>query len=219
VPSKAWIQIIIGLVAGAMVGLSALTGDSVDEQGLRWLTSVSGGIVLLLLMFDRWLWRLPGIRWLCEMAGRPVIHGTWYGTLKYEKDQDGKPGSTEIYIAIKQTFSEVRSIRCYFPKTEAESWSLAAALQPNDHRSDLRYIYQQQAPVPNRDTNRPTEGACQLAVSGRPVNELSGSYYAERGGRGTIQAGEYSSKVAGSLGDAQRLRVCPQTGEGARMSL
>lgn len=203
-PSPGWIRTIIGLAAGSMFAISALTGDSINEQGLRWLGGITGGITLLVLLFDQWLWRAPGVRRLSELAGSPVIHGTWLGTLDYQRDGEGNPGTTEIYLAICQTFSSV-SVRCYFPKTQAESWSLTASFRPNDHRKDLHYIFQQQAPAPDRDHNRPTQGACELAVAGRPVRELSGSYYAERGGKGKICADVYSPRLAGSLGDAERL--------------
>lgn len=203
-PSPGWIRIVIGLSAGLMFILSALSGDSINEQGLRWLGGVTGGVTLLLLCFDQWIWRAPGVRRLSELAGHPVIHGTWLGVLEYQRDGEGNPGVTEIYVAIRQTFSSV-SVRCYFPKTRAESWSLTASFRANDHRKDLHYIFQQQAPAPDRDHNRPTQGACELAVAGRPVVELVGSYYAERGGKGMIAARDFSPRLAGSLAEAERL--------------
>lgn len=203
-PSPTWIRITIGLLAAAMLGISALTGDSIDEQGLRWLSGVTGAIVVFLLVFDQWLWRAPGIRKVCELTGRPVLYGTWFGKLDYQRDNEGNPGSTQVYMAIHQTYSTI-SVRCYFPTFHSESWSLAASLCRNDHRHDLRYVYQQMAPVPDRSHNRPTEGATQLAVAGRPVIQLSGSYYSERGGSGTIVLDAHSPKLAGSLGEAERL--------------
>jgi hypothetical protein len=205
VPSRGWIQVILAMVAGAMFFLSAVTGDSIDQSGLRWLSGVGGAITLLLLAFEHRLWRVPGIRWICEVCRHPVIHGTWEGTLDYQDDGAGRPGQVEFYMAIRQTFSSV-SVRCYFPTTMAESWSLAASMKKNDHRHDLRYIYQQRAPVPARDGNRPTEGACELAVSGRPVRQIEGSYYSERGGKGTICLTKYSRALAGSLSEAQALQ-------------
>jgi hypothetical protein len=203
-PSPGWTRAVILLAAGLMFGLSLFTGDSIDQDGLRWLGGVTSAVILAVLAFDLWLWRVPGIRQICELAGHPTIRGTWRGQLEYERDGDGTPGSTEIYLAVRQTFSAV-SLRCYFPKTRAESWSLTASLVRNDHRHDLHYIYQQQAPAPDRDRNRPTQGACELAVAGRPVRELVGSYYAERGGSGRITAVEHSPEVAGSLSRARVL--------------
>lgn len=203
-PTSAWTRTVIFLAAGLMFLLSLVTGDSIDQDGFRWLGGVTGAVILAVLFFDQWLWRAPGVRRLCELAGHPLIHGTWRGTLNYERDGEGNPGRTDIYLAIRQTFSTV-SIRCYFPKTRAESWSLTSALRKNDHRHDFDYIYQQMAPAPDRDRNRPTQGACHLQVAGRPVTELIGSYYAERGGKGTIETREYCSQVAGSLAQAEGL--------------
>ena len=203
-PSPGWTRTVIVLSAGLMFLLSLFTGDSIDQDGLRWLGGVTSSVILAVLAFDLWIWRFPGIRQICEFAGHPTIRGTWRGHLEYERDGEGNPGSTDIYLAVRQTFSTI-SVRCYFPKTRAESWSLTASLLRNDHRHDLHYIYQQQAPAPDRDRNRPTQGACELAVAGRPVAELVGSYYAERGGSGTVAAREYSSEVAGSLSRAEAL--------------
>lgn len=204
-PSPAWIRAIIGLVAAAMLGLSALTGDSIDQQGLRWIAGVASGVTLLLLAFDRWLWRWPMVRWFTELAGQRVIHGTWRGQIDYLTDGQGNRGSTAVYMAVYQTYSTV-SIRCYFPRTQATSWSLTAALSKGEHRHELRYIFQQEAPAPDRDRNRPTQGACQLAIVGRPVQEVSGSYYSERGGKGTMAFDGHSNGVAGSVAHAERMR-------------
>jgi SMODS-associating 2TM, beta-strand rich effector domain len=203
-PSSNWIRIVIGLVALAMIGLTTLTGDSINQEGLRWLGSIASGITLLLLAFDRWIWRWPVIRKVTEVTGSRVIHGTWRGTLSYVADGDGASGEQQIFMAVHQTYSTV-SVRCYFPSRNSESWSLTAAIEKGAHRYVLRYIYRQQAVAPDRERNRPTEGACELVLVGRPVEEVSGSYYAERGGKGTIKFDGYVPKVAGSASHASRM--------------
>ena len=203
-PSPGWIRIVITLAAGAMFGLSALTGDSIDQQGLRWLGVIAGGITLLLLAFDRWLWRWPGLRLISELTGTPVLHGTWRGHIDYLTDGKGNPGTIEVYMAIHQTYSDL-SLRCHFPKAGSVSWSLAASLSRDNHRHQLLYVFQQQAPAPQRDENRPTQGACDLEIVGRPVEEIAGSYYTERGGKGTVAYDGHSAKVAGSSSQALRL--------------
>ena len=204
-PSPTWIRVVIALVAGAMLSLSALTGDSIDKQGLRWLGGVAGGVTLLLLAYDRWIWRWPGVRVLSELSGSRVIHGTWQGVLQYERDADGIAGQHAIFMAVSQTYSSVK-LRCYFPTTGTESVALVAAVEPDSHRHVLRYIYRSEAPAPERDRNRPTEGTVELRLVGRPVEEIVGSYYAERNGaRGTIVFTGHCKKVAGSGGHAERM--------------
>lgn len=203
-PNATWIKIVIGLLAAAMVGLAALTGDSIDREGLQWLGGVTGGIILLLLAFDRWIWRWWGVRWIAEATGSRVVHGTWRGKLNYQDGGEGQPGVQPIYMAVHQTYSTMK-IFCFFPESDSESWSLTAAIEPGSHRHVLRYIYRQQAEAPDRDENRATEGVCELRLVGRPVREIVGSYYAERGGKGKIQFDATSRKVAGSAAEASSL--------------
>lgn len=203
-PSAQWIRVIIALAAGAVFGLSLLTGDSIDEQGLRWLGGVTGGITLLLLAFDRWIWKWPGVRFLSELSGRRVIHGTWRGTFDYEANENGQPGTSTFYLAVKQTYSDA-DVRCYFPRTGSTSRSLTATLLPDGHHHTLHFLYSSKAEAPDRDGNRPHEGACTLAVVGRPVEELTGSYYTDRLGRGRMSSTAHSQRVAGSLRQAERL--------------
>lgn len=203
-PSAGWIKVVIGLLAAGMFGLAALTGDSIDRQGLRWLGASGSAITMLLLAFDRWIWRWPGVRTVSELTGARVIRGTWRGTLSYTADGDGNPGQQTIYMAVQQTYSTI-DIFCYFPERDSESWSLTAAIEPGPTRHTLRYIYRQQAEAPDRDANRPTEGACELRLVGRPVTEIVGSYYAERGGKGKITFDGHSRHVAGSARAASEL--------------
>jgi hypothetical protein len=119
-PSSAWIRVIILHAAGSMFVLSTLTGDSIDQQGMRWIGGIPGGITMLLLAFDRLVWRWPLIRRLSERGGARVIHGTWRGTLYCTRDADGTPGEQPIFMAVSQMYSTVK-VRCYFPTTGSES--------------------------------------------------------------------------------------------------
>jgi hypothetical protein len=209
-PSSIGIRAVVALLAAIMFGLSALTGDSIDEQGLRWLGGSIGAITLLFLAFDRWIWRWPGVRWLVELAGNRAVHGTWRGTLYYERDQHGNPGSRSVYLAIRQTFTTVK-LRCYFPPEEntnkgTESFSIMATMEKGDHRHLLRYVFATENDYDDLADRPSTEGTAKLRVVGRPVIGLSGSYYVERnGGRGKIIFDGHSAKVAGSDAEAAGL--------------
>jgi hypothetical protein len=203
-PSPGWIRIVIALAALAMVVVSLLSGDSEGSPGLRSIGIASGAVTLALLLFDRWAWRWRGVRWLSELTGSRVLHGTFRGTFNYLQDGDGNPGTGPIYLAVYQTYSQI-SIRSFFPLTDSSSISLLAGLHAEDHRHLLRYVFQHEAPAPDREHNRSTQGVCELAVVGKPVTELSGSYYAERGGKGTISLFEHAVDVAGSVAHAESL--------------
>jgi hypothetical protein len=206
-PTPTWTRIVAALFAAAFIALAALTGDSIDKNGLRWLSGVAGAIVLILLVYDRWLWRWPVLRQVAERTGRPVIYGTWRGRLDYEADADGVPGSTEMYMAVHQTYTHV-AVHCYFPTSTSRS--LVAAIEPVDkHRHELTFAYRSEAPVPARDANRPHQGTCVLALVGRPVEEIGGSYYTDRRGRGTLTFDGRAPKCLGSLAQARRATYRP----------
>jgi hypothetical protein len=206
-PTPTWTRIVVALLAAAFIALTALTGDSIDKDGLRWLSGVAGAIVLILLAYDRWLWRWPLLRQVAERTGRPVIHGTWRGRLEYEADAAGQPGSTEIYMAVHQTYTRV-IVHSYF--ATSTSRSLVAAVEPVDkHRHELTFAYRSEAPAPARDRNRPHQGTCVLALVGTPVEEIGGSYYTDRRGRGTISFDGHTRRCLGSLAQARRASYRP----------
>ncbi len=95
-PTPAGIRIVIALFAGFIFGMASLTGDSIDENGLRWASAAASGVILLVLAYERWVWRWPLISRLAEWTNRPVLHGTWKGTLEFERDASGNPGSIDF---------------------------------------------------------------------------------------------------------------------------
>jgi hypothetical protein len=203
-PSPGWIRLLIAVAAAIMLLVSLLSGGAEGAPGLRSVGVATSVLTLAVLLFDRSVWRWPLLRRLSELAGTRILHGTWRGTYSYTDDGSGNEGSAPLYLAIHQTYSQIR-VRAYFPATGSTSISLLASLRGEDHRHVLRYVFQHTAQPPDRDANRPTEGVCELAVVGSPVEELTGSYYAERGGKGLITLRQHSSRVAGSAVHAARL--------------
>jgi len=195
-PSKNWTRIIIGIFAALMLLVSVLTGDSIDAQGLRWISGASGAVILLLVIYDKWVWRWPLIRKLAEQDGRPVIRGTWKGTLEFAKDANDKPGSIEIYFSIEQTYSTVE-VRGFV--STSESHSVTATIdRPLTNQRRLVFAYHSEAPHGKRGANRPHDGTALLNIIGIPVQEITGSYYTERGGAGSITLTEYTPELSES---------------------
>jgi hypothetical protein len=176
-------------------------GESIDANGLQWISGASSAVILMLVVYDRWLWRWPLVRKAAEYQGRPVIHGTWQGQLKYKKDGQGNPGTTPVYLSIAQTYSTVQ-VRGFF--TTSESYSLTADIDrplPNQRR--LVFAYHGEAPHPNRDNNRPHDGTAMLNIVGIPAKHIKGSYYTDRGGSGEIKLTEYTPSLSESYEDAE----------------
>lgn len=202
-PSKNWIKIVIGLFSAIIFGTSLLLGESIDESGLKWISATSSAVIMIVMIFDRWAWRWPLIKKVSEVSGRPVAHGTWKGVIEYERDGDGKPGTTECYFSIYQTYSSVE-VRGFF--TTSSSYSMTANIDhPLSSQTRLIFAYRSEAPHGKRITNRPNDGTAILDIIGLPIEAITGSYYTDRGGAGTIKLEQYNKKVAESFAQAAKL--------------
>jgi hypothetical protein len=201
-PSKNWTKAVIGLFSAIIFAASVFTGESIDKHGLQWISGASSAVILLLVLYDRWVWRWPLVRRLSALAGHPVIHGTWKSELAFERDVNGQPGTLTCYFSVYQTFSSVQ-VRGFF--TTSESRSLTARIdRPQPNQIQLVFAYRSEAPHSKRNDNRPHDGTTMLNIISRPVEALSGSYYTDRGGAGTIKAVEYSKKLSESYDQAAR---------------
>lgn len=199
-PTKTWITIIIWMFAGLVLAVSLFTGDSIDQQGLRWVSGVSSAIILLIGFYDRLAWRWPLIRKIAEYGGRPVIRGTWKGVLEFQKDANGNPGKIDIYFSIEQTYSTVE-VRGFV--TTSESHSITATMdKPHSNQRRLAFAYHSGAPHGSRKTNPPHDGTALLNIVGIPVEGIEGSYYTDRGGSGKIRLYEFSPKLSESYKQA-----------------
>ena len=201
-PSKNWTKAVIGLFSAIIFATSVLTGESIEKHGLQWISGASSAVILLLILYDRWIWRWPFVRKISTFAFHPVIHGTWKAELAFERDANGQAGTLTCYLSVYQTFSSVQ-VRGFF--TTSESRSLTARIdRPQSNQTQLVFAYRSEAPHGKRDTNRPHDGTAMLNIIGRPVEALDGSYYTDRGGTGTIKAVAYSKKLSESYDQAAR---------------
>jgi len=201
VPSPTWTKIIIAVAAAGTVLIVLLTGQSVDREGYKWISGIASAIALILLAYDRWVWRWPLVRLVAERTGTPVLHGTWNGTLTYEADAEGNPGSADFYMTIQQTYSAIE-VHSYV--STSESHSMAAKLErPSRGQRLLWSIYRSEAPILGQETNRPHQGGAKLNLVGSPVNEIHGSYWTDRRGRGELRFTQYSKKPYGSFAQAE----------------
>jgi hypothetical protein len=201
VPSPTWTKIVVALVAAAVLVIVLVTGQSIDRDGYKWISGIAGAIVLILLVYDRWVWRWPLIRKIAEWTGTPVLHGTWKGTLDYEADAEGNPGSADFFMTVQQTYTDIE-IHSYV--STSESHSMAAKLErPSRGQKMLWFIYRSEAPILGQTTNRPHHGGVKLNLVGSPVNEIHGSYWTDRRGRGELRFLEYSKNTYGSFAQAR----------------
>lgn len=191
--SRPLVQAIVGLTAVIyFVGLLVL-----DAPARTVLLQLSGlavsAVSLLLLAFDRYLWKLPVVR---SLARRPVLHGTWKGTFvsDYVYPQTGRrEGPTESYLVARQTYS---SLHVRFITARSASESMACELRKKeDGRHEIYALYENRPPLLAQGESPVHRGGLILEVVGSPPHRLKGSYWTDRKTQGDLELDGYSKEV------------------------
>lgn len=203
-PTANWTKASTGLFASIIFVFSLVTGAHIQNEIYKWTTTAMSAATLLVLAFDKWIWRWPGVKVVINyLRMPPVLHGTWAGEIHYDKDNKGGSGKIPVYLVIRQTFTDLKIISYV---SSSESNSLTAEISKSEHGSrQLAYAYRTFVPYGARKDNPSTDGLAILGIVGSPVKELSGSYFTDRGGSGRIVFSSYSPKLAESFSDATQL--------------
>jgi hypothetical protein len=179
VPSRNLIQTIAAIVAAVYLISFAAQGAPVSDTWLAPFGSAVSAATLLLLAFDLWLWRLPLV---CRLVKRPLVHGTWRGTLSSyyinpETNQRVAP-APDVYFVIKQRFW---SITMRLLTKESKPTSIVGVI---DNQGDGSYaiisVYRNTPKLRVRDRSPIHHGAVMLDVSGKPATRLEGFYWTDR---------------------------------------
>lgn len=166
------------------------------------ISGVVGVLSLALLAFDRWLWRA---RWIREVVGRPVLLGTWSGTLQTTwLDTDGKtPDPIPVFLVVTQTFSDLH-VRMLTAESESLTMSVAVTQQP-DERFEIAGLYRNTPRLGHRDRSPIHHGGLHLAVAGLDGQRLEGQYWTDRRTAGTLTLKRISTERAPDFQSALEL--------------
>jgi hypothetical protein len=159
---------------------------------------VVGGLMGLLLVFDRWSWRWPGIR---SLVGRPDLQGTWKGSIKPSAktiNHNARIEPVEVFVIVRQTFSTLH-IRLLSP--ESQSFSLAATLVAEaPEQYTITWVFRNEPRLLVQDRSRVHLGGGFLRLGGEG-RSMSGHYWTDRYTAGELdlvllsraRAGDYES--------------------------
>ena len=178
---------IVLLIGAAWLVLLIIDGVAVELRWLSHLTTVVPILLVLLGVFDNWLWKAPWLNgWF---TNRPVLGGTWEVSLQTEwlDPKTGKPpGSITCYMAVRQTFSSL-SMRLMTP--ESASWLIAHNIvRSNDGIFQVAGVYMNRPNLRLRGERSEIHyGAMLLDVQGQPPTALEGHYWTDRHTRGTMR--------------------------------
>lgn len=189
-PSQNWARITIALAAvvSAVIVLVAGGSGTVSLNTAKVVVSASSVVTLVLLAFDRFLWRWPGFR---RLHTRPVLRGTWKTELRttYEERKDEV---IDCFLVIDQTFSRICA-RMLFDRSRSSSMS--GDIVRENGRCVLYYVFRSDKNALEPDTNPPARGAADLTIASKPMTHLEGDYWMERGTKGTLRTAGHNATL------------------------
>lgn len=202
-PTASWTRVVIAIAAALAAAALFVNGTKVSLDWYKALLSVSGAVVLLLLVFDRWAWRWPVVR---RLIPRRVVHGTWKGELQtsWSNPASGQtPGPIECYLVVHQTYSTVEMALL---TAESKSRSVTAGMSdPAKGQCLLTGIYMNTPDLLIQDRSRIHRGGILLEINGRPVETLDGFYWTDRDTKGQLTFEQHVGKVADDFRGARAL--------------
>lgn len=202
-PDRLQVSLLVFVVA-ILWGLSLfLHGVDVRPEFFRPFSMVSGAVVIVLGLFDRFLWRAPVINgWIVK---RPHIAGTWRASFQttWRNPETGEvPGPTTGFMVVRQTFSNITMMLL---TKESSSQFVADELSIGaDGRFAVYGIYLNEPKASVRHRSAVHYGALKLALQGAPVTSLEGIYWTDRLTRGDIRLEERRSRTVGSFEEAAK---------------
>lgn len=196
---------VILLVAAALWGTMLLfDGVAVDRSWYSPFSKVVTILLLMLVAFDLWAWRLRFLQGWFVL--RPDLRGTW----RVELQSDWKNPETDqiispmvAYLVVCQTFSKL-SVRLLTAESASELLS-SEITKSLDGNYRLVAVYRNEPNLAVRNRSPIHYGAIILDVHSNAAAGLSGHYWTDRNSRGEIRTLARNLSIAGSFRDAQRM--------------
>lgn len=148
--------------------------------------AVPTAILALLFLIDQWLWRVPIVRMMVMTV--PDMRGTYTGIIQFE-NEEGKPGTLDCEITIRQTGSDVwvesRFLKDDGSLSSPSDSNTAEIVKKDKDTYKLIFTYLNEG-SDHLSTHRGTNDL-DFRVIGK-VKSLSGRYYTNRRTKGSLEA-------------------------------
>jgi hypothetical protein len=179
------------------------SGGSVDGSWLNIYSYAVTAAILILWLWDRWLWR-TGLAQKFDAIPHD-LRGTWKGTLAsqwVDPNTGNQVPEKPAYLVVRQTWSTVSATLL---TDESESRSALAKVRTGDGSAGLDYMYFNEPKSSVEHRSRMHHGSTVLSISGRPACRLHGRYWADRDSRGELDFKEHSASRADDYESAEKL--------------
>ncbi|MFJ9816031.1 hypothetical protein ACIRU3_12275 [Streptomyces sp. NPDC101151] len=164
-------------IYGVLLYLLGLRPNQELKYAFAYVPTVLGYLVLV---FDKWAWRWPGVH---RLTGHPRLDGTWRTTLTPSTESHipagGNRGPIRAYLTVEQSYW---SLHATLRTAESSSRSSNATVDKTDGSgiSELRFLYENIPQVAHQQRSPRHTGACRLSLAGRTPTALAGRYYTDR---------------------------------------
>lgn len=173
-----WTAFGVSAIWAAVLFFTGLDLNDNTRRGLSYLPSIAG---LLVVAFDLWLWKVPGVS---RVTGRPHLWGTWKVELQPSSQalipEGGNQGPIPGGMVIEQTFW---TTAVQFYTRESGSSSISAAIvnkTDSKQAKSLLFTYTNNARQAHSHRSHQHSGTCRLDVTGTTPRSLSGTYWTDR---------------------------------------
>lgn len=176
---------VIGVAAVVWAVLLIVQGSNVKVSFLKPFSGVVGITILVLGIYDRWLWKFGPLR---RLQKQPLLHGTWKGILQttWQDPATGvAPGPIEVYMVVRQSCSTVS-----FSMLTAESGSRTVSAALEDAESGawvLSGTYLNTPKLVLQHRSRVHRGSAVMEVHEGTSMFIEGSYWTDRDSKGSLR--------------------------------
>lgn len=198
--SRVQITALLFILAVAWAASLILFGIQVTPDWFRPFSTVTGVAVLVLLVCEKWLWRIGWLQpWLFQA---PDLQGTWRVTIRPTNSESNSP-MIEAYMVIRQTYSSI-SLRLLTQESHSETMS-AKVVRCDDGTCTVAGVYRNTPRLSVRSESPLHHGAILLAIHGKRPTSLEGQYWTDRRTQGEISLKHRVSKLAHTFDEAKTL--------------
>jgi hypothetical protein len=177
---------LIGIIFGVWAIFMILAGISITSDFFRPFSFVVGVVGILLLLFDKWLWKLPVIHSL--FVPFPDVSGTWKGQIisSWKDEKTGEQRKPiDAFLVIYQTFS---TLNLRMITKESKSDLLSGNIIQNQVGPDrIAGIYNNIPNVLVRNKSPIHYGGLLLEIHYREKPILEGEYWTDRDTKGILR--------------------------------
>lgn len=199
--SRLHLSTIVVIVIAIWALILVIEGVAVSVSWLRPFSPVIGVVLLLLLAFDRWLWRIRLLHgWFVK---RPILRGLWKIELQSEwkaPETGNRPAVIEAYLVVRQTYSHL-SLRLLTKESSSETL-VAEVVEAADGMFRVYAVYRNE-PRPEFRERSPIHYGAFFIDFECDSQRLIGDYWTDRNTRGQFTTAGHLNGVCSNYHEAK----------------